>query len=449
MAVGGTAGRRTWRGAVAAGLLGLILAAGPAAALSVEIVEEGVGTLAHTATIRLSGPIEAGDADRLAREVGRIRFGNGSRARVLLDSPGGSLVEGMAIGRVLAAMPTTVMTDVGGRGDRAADCASACVLAFLGGHYRYLRAGSRLGVHQFYSSDEAGMTGAEGIALGQVLSAEIVDYMAEMRVDPAFLRLMTEPSPEEIRWVPRAELERVRVVTGDIYDQRSEYRNADGFYYLTLWQQSVFGENKLLVTCNEIGGIGAMAYLQPPDLQAAKAAEHDLRITIDGTPELPQSWDMIGTDDRWAIAVLAFTDDQVARLGRARSVGARLYPEGGDWFYGFDYALEDRALSDMIEGCRLRGLDTTPPDPTAVAGPESAPAPAAATPGGMTVLPGRAFGGEGPALPAGSFEECEAICLADRGCDALTFTPATGICRPLAEPGTYAKAVGSISALRP
>jgi hypothetical protein len=168
--------------------------------------EDGVGTLAHTVTIYLYGPIEEGDARSLEERLAGLRFGNGASAHVRLDSPGGSLVEGMAIGRVISALPTTVTTDVGRQGGRAADC--ACVLAFLGGRYRYLRDGSRLGVHQFYTVEENVVSSAEGIALGQVLSGEIVDYLAEMRVDSAFFRLMTEPQPEEILWVPRASLER-------------------------------------------------------------------------------------------------------------------------------------------------------------------------------------------------------------------------------------------------
>jgi hypothetical protein len=343
-----------------------------------------------------------------------------------------------------------VTTDVGLPGGQPGDCASACVLAYLGGHYRYLREGSRLGVHQFYPTDDNGMTGAEGVAVGQVLSGEVVDYLADRRVDPAFFRRMTEPRPEEILWVPPQDLDRYNVVTGPVQDQRTEYRNADGFYYLTLWQQSLYGENKLLLTCNETGGIGVMAYLQPPNLSAVEATRHDLRVLIDGVEEAPRDWDLIGTDDRWAIALFALSDGQVARLTRARSLGARLYPQGAGWFFGFDYTLEDDSLREMIEGCRLRGLETAPPDPAALAGakPDAVPAPDPTT---MTVLPDRAFAGValGAAVPSGAFEDCEALCLADAACLAVTYTTGTGLCQRWSDLGPYSKALGSISALRP
>lgn len=446
-------GRRAgWKALAVAALLSAPCAA---AAMNVSVTEEGRGTFSHRVTIQLSGEIREGDAARLSREVGGLAFGPGSSAHVRLDSPGGSLLEGMAIGRAIADIPTVVTTDVARPGDRPGDCASACVLAFMGGHYRYLREGSRLGVHQFYPDDENSMTGAEGISVGQVLSAEIVDYMAEMRVDPAFFRKMTEPRPEEIGWVPLPELESFNVVTGDIWEQRTEYRNADGFYYLTLWQQSLYGENKLLVSCNDLGSIAVLAYLQPPDHSALGPDTHEMRLIIDGAEEDPASWDLIGTDERWGISIFSMTEDQVRRLERASSFGARLYPRGDDWFFGFTYEIEDASLRDVIEGCRLRAHDTVPPDPGVLVGPEStrealpAEAPALA---GMMVLPGRAFAGgasEGPALPVAGFEECQAVCLADSRCRAVTFTPATGLCTPRTELGAYVKDVLSVSALRP
>jgi hypothetical protein len=133
-----------------------------------------------------------------------------------------------------------------------------------------------------------------------------------------------------------------------------------------------------------------------------------------------------------------------------------LYPEGSDWFYGFDYRLDDRSLRDMIDGCRRRGLDANPPDPMAVAGPETSPEPEPPTAttalGGMTVIPNRTFGvgvGERPALATAGFEECQAICLVNSDCQAVIFTPASGLCRPWDELGSYEKAIGSVSALRP
>ena len=339
-----------------AGTLGLAwLAATPASALDLRVAERDMGALGQETHIYMSGEIRAGDADRVAQRLGALRFGPGAVAHVVLDSPGGSLVDGMEIGRIVASLPTTVTTDVGASETRAADCASACVFIFMGGHYRSLREGSRLGVHQFYPTGDTGMTGAEGVAVGQVLSAEIVDYMTEMRVDPTFFNLMTRPMPEEILWVSAEDLDRYRVTTGPIRDQRMEYRNADGFFYLTLWQHGFYGENKLLLSCNDQGSLAFIAYLEPPDLRVVETQPHDLKVTLDGAVEAPAMWDLIGTDETWAVALFTLTPDQMTRLADAQSFGARMIP-GSDptLFFGFDYRIgEDGAqIRDMIDGCR-------------------------------------------------------------------------------------------------
>lgn len=341
---------------VLAALLGCAPLAAPASAMTLRVTERErpMGT-EHL--LFLSGEIMDGDADRLAAQMARIPFGPGSVARVILSSPGGSLVDGLAIGRAIAALPTTVTTDVGAGETRVSDCASACVFAFLGGHYRSIRPGSRLGVHQFYPTDDTGMTGAEGVQVGQVLSAEIVAFLAEMRVDPGFYTLMTQPLPEDILWVSAEDLDRFGVTTGAVRDQRVEYRNADGFFYLTLWQEGMFGENKLLLSCNDAGSVAFMAYLQPPDLGPIATDPHTLSVSFDGTPEAPAMWDLIGTDETWAISLFTLTPDQMARLATARSFGARLTPDASpDTFFGFDFDLSEGRddLLDMIEGCRLQ-----------------------------------------------------------------------------------------------
>lgn len=368
--------------------LALGLAAAPVAALDIRVAERDGGPLGHETFITMSGEIRPGDAERVAQRLGALQFGPGSVAHVVLNSPGGSLVDGMEIGRIVASLPTTVTTDVGAGETRAADCASACVFIFMGGHYRSLRQGSRLGVHQFYPTDDNGMTGAEGVSVGQVLSAEIVDYMTEMRVNPTFFNLMTQPMPEEILWVSAEDLDRYGVTTGAIRDQRMEYRNADGFFYLTLWQHGFYGENKLLLSCNDHGSLAFIAYLEPPDLRVVETQPHDLKVTLDGAVEAPAMWDLIGTDETWAVALFTLTPEQMTRLGQAQSFGARMIP-GSDptLFFGFDYRIgEDGAqIRDMIDGCaRQQELGFEPDsDPGAILAPltgTSSPQPAPPAP---------------------------------------------------------------------
>lgn len=93
------------------------------------------------------GRVEPGDTQRL--EDFLLRQPERRRTAVYLASGGGSLYEGMSIGRFFTRNGIQTVVE-GGR-----DCASACALAFLGGHDRSGRPwrsssdDSRLGFHAF------------------------------------------------------------------------------------------------------------------------------------------------------------------------------------------------------------------------------------------------------------------------------------------------------------
>jgi hypothetical protein len=59
----------------------------------------------------------------------------------------------------------------------------------------------------------------------QEISAMIVSYIQEMRVDTELFRRMSETPAEGIDFISRADLERWNVVTGPVYSETSEYQN--------------------------------------------------------------------------------------------------------------------------------------------------------------------------------------------------------------------------------
>lgn len=122
--------------------------------------------------------------------------------QLLLDSAGGSLQDGIELGRTIRArgLHTLVGRYDGGNFDRPIApgvCLSACAYAFLGGEGRRLGEGSQLGFHQFALPDGAALPDAVGLAGGQEVSGMLISYLIEMGVDPRlFVLASATPSSE-------------------------------------------------------------------------------------------------------------------------------------------------------------------------------------------------------------------------------------------------------------
>jgi hypothetical protein len=116
------------------------------------LVEPGAGTL------RVRGDLEFGTM----RAVRAALDGAAVVRMVELDSRGGRVLEGLALGRLLRDRNLDTLV--------VAECSSACVTAFSGGNRRLLGPAARLGLHS------AGGTGinASGIARANATSDEFI-----------------------------------------------------------------------------------------------------------------------------------------------------------------------------------------------------------------------------------------------------------------------------------
>jgi hypothetical protein len=138
--------------------------------------------------------------------------------QLLLDSPGGSLPGGMALGRAIRARGWHAVV---GRSDPAelenpvapGECLSACAYAFLGGEGRRLGPGSRLGFHQFALPGGEALPDAVGLAGGQQVSGMVLAYLIEMGVDPRLFVLASATPSAAMVYPSEAELLDYDVVT--------------------------------------------------------------------------------------------------------------------------------------------------------------------------------------------------------------------------------------------
>ena len=202
--------------------LGLCALSGQGATLSVDS-KTIPGLTAKSSivnhTIRLSGPIEEGDADKLRAVLVRLKAAtpplpDRPLATIELSSSGGDVYEGLKIGYLLREFSVASVV-------RAKDlCLSACALAFLGGTAsrsgltfvpsRSIEIGGQVGFHNFSlnpaseqlpsaKSSREGLVVGFGVARGG--ASALVRFAATMGVDPSFVARLLGRSPEQWEYV--------------------------------------------------------------------------------------------------------------------------------------------------------------------------------------------------------------------------------------------------------
>ena len=158
--------------------------------------------------ILLDGYIDALASNRLGALVAQQGI---TEADVYFNSPGGSLIAGMAIGRLLrqrgydthvGKRTTDVHELVGGV------CYSACPFAYAGGVRRYLEFDSVLGVHRA----ENRVPLPDGDAFDKLVGQQATEYLLAMGVSPELFTIMSQVPHDVIRGLTREEARRLMLV---------------------------------------------------------------------------------------------------------------------------------------------------------------------------------------------------------------------------------------------
>jgi hypothetical protein len=157
-----------------------LLAPHAAGAANIEVKQPD----AATALVMVEGDLELGDI-----EVFRSKVATLSKATVAFRSDGGSLLAGIRIGMLIRVKGfTTIVPD-------AAQCASACAVAWLGGTHRFLGAGSKVGFHAAYVQ-KAG-TNTESGPGNAVLGA----YLDQIGLPEDAIVYITQAAPSSMKWL--------------------------------------------------------------------------------------------------------------------------------------------------------------------------------------------------------------------------------------------------------
>lgn len=166
-------------------------------------------TLGAGGVLEATGAIDPGAKDRLNAEL-ELR---GEYVKLVsLNSPGGSLEDAMAMGKLLRENKVTTEVADG------ALCASSCPLILAGGQERLVGDKAAVGVHQFFAV--AGPAGikpqgpAGAMSDAQATTARISRYLSELDVDPALWLHAMDTPPQSLYYFSSEELTKYKLSTG-------------------------------------------------------------------------------------------------------------------------------------------------------------------------------------------------------------------------------------------
>ncbi len=156
----------------------------------------------------LNGQIVGGETLQLEALLSKMP--SNQSAAIILNSPGGSLAEGLKLGRLFyrARIATSVLGHGGG-------CHSACAIAFLGGRdherkpSRIKMTGSNLGFHQFnrartpaeLAKKYSKVDMQNEMLRTHAVTLSIVEYLSDIGEDMSFLHLMLQAPNAQINLI--------------------------------------------------------------------------------------------------------------------------------------------------------------------------------------------------------------------------------------------------------
>jgi len=331
-----------------AALLATCLACTPA--LSAEPTIQAV-TFKHPdgrtapAEIYIDGEITPSLPRQLAASLASNRI---ERGTIYLNSVGGDLQAGMELGEFIrkTGFNTAIGKRGGGYGKPApGSCQSACLMTFAGGVYRFAEPRTFFGIHRFY----ARTSGAQDLALGQVISAAITGYLLRMGVSPSLFEKMVNAgaSPQKL---PVEEALSLNLVNNGVLPVNWSIEGKGGKVYLQGEQKTWNGTGRLRVACSRSDVMTITAqYNADQNTQKIKADAKHLSLRLNGgfvgiaSEALVRPTSLSG-----GFLTTTFRASQKVsyELSRARSIGFAWLPAETSIFYGFD--LSTAQHSDMV-----------------------------------------------------------------------------------------------------
>lgn len=298
-----------------------------------------------------SGPIAAGDADRLRAKATEWKLIPG--AVVYFDSNGGNLVEAMKMGRTIRELQFE--TQIGIEGDinreKTSHCISACTIAFLGGVYRNVSANAIFGVHRFYAED-----GSLNGDNAQLVSALLVEYIQSMGVSPSFISYMTDAGPAEINALSTNTMNSLGITNGWVRSTVWSWMYNNGFTWLRGIQDGRRGVNKLTFACYN-DKIMFMGFLDSPDPQKVTKERTDFHWIVDESfvpLRAGEDRPVVEVSGNYVVVTQVMDKRRFSELNKAETFGFAL-DMGAELYAGFSMSLSDakQNLRELANSCHM------------------------------------------------------------------------------------------------
>lgn len=306
------------------------------APLAIQVNDDKL-TLAVTRApqIYLYGVIDPDAPERVDALIksGKIR----PSSDIYLNSPGGDLKAGAALGRLFRANKITTHLGVPRRPanapavPKASVCQGACAFAYAGGLYRWAPTGDDHFAAQAPGDKDKVAAAAD----------ELSAYLWEMNLDPLLFGVRSKAAIDRTAWLSGEQMLAQGIANNGYLPPSATYELVSGAPQLTLRQNAREGERRITLLCKP-DGLTLTAYytLGPDRAQRIAARANRSYFEIDEQPTLQGERERINAVAQSLVISRPVSLTQLDPLVSAHSVGAWLGDKGGAVRYGFTMHLD-------------------------------------------------------------------------------------------------------------
>ncbi|PMQ04878.1 hypothetical protein DyAD56_12655 [Dyella sp. AD56] len=307
-------------------------------------------SVAKVPQVYLYGLIDADAAQRVGAMIQSRKIPPNSD--IYLNSPGGDLAAGIALGRLFRAGNMTTHLGSPRRTatqpvfPKSSQCVDACAYAYAGGLFRWAPTGSdRFGAQPVAGNASATMTTA---------------YLKDMGVDP---QVFGSAPSGEVTWLDADQMRKDGLANNGRLLPTAVYGPANGGTSLTLTQQARDGEHRLILQCRPDGLSITANYAIGADRarQMVARATHSY-FEINDKPAADDNHANISTVGSSVVFTQSIPLTQLNQLPSAYLMAAWLADRGGNVRYGFWMEMDPvrNELRNFSNGCQQMAKQNAP-----------------------------------------------------------------------------------------